>query len=503
VARGSSEPEPPHVTDPNDESTSVLSKCFAAAAAAALAVGLAACSDSTNPRPALTVTCPASTTGINSAIVIPTSVPVVPASVTPSNVVVYFTDTGLPVPGVITIGLTGNGASVVFTPSQTLPFDTRISVRVQNLLALGTLEPLQSPIICQFLTPLPPITELFWRQLPSAGGNRLIGAALVSPESGFVMSIENPIYRRQLGEFVVMASPVTFSAGLDISFVDANHGFASYEEARTRRSQILETLNGGLTFDSVTAIPQQGVQKLYFKNIGNKLFGVAGGGVSVAGTLFKFNPTTRTLSQQRFGGTSNFVDIDFLPDTSQGVAVSQGTRIGTTFNTRGRLMISRNGGATWTEILPGRANDIAVEWLGTAVRQNGVIFEVGGSGYIQRLTPAGAGNYTVTRLLENVVTNPDSTDFEALIYTDVEFARDDDNVGWIIGAQRVGGVSASPRYQGLIFITRDGGNTWIRQGVRDAPNFGAEFPRLNRLSVLSKANAWIVGDGGTVLSFQP
>jgi photosystem II stability/assembly factor-like uncharacterized protein len=60
-----------------------------------------------------------------------------------------------------------------------------------------------------------------------------------------------------------------------------------------------------------------------------------------------------------------------------------------------------------------------------------------------------------------------------------------------------------PRYQGLIFETRDGGTTWTRQGVAGAENYGAEFARLNRIEVFSSSEVWLIGDGGTVLSYEP
>jgi len=85
----------------------------------------------------------------------------------------------------------------------------------------------------------------------------------------------------------------------------------------------------------------------------------------------------------------------------------------------------------------------------------------------------------------------------------VQFAPDDQSVGWIVGAQRIGVVNGVPQYRGIIFETRDGGATWTRQGVADAPNYGAEFPRLNRIEARSATDVWIVGDGGTVLSYAP
>jgi hypothetical protein len=43
----------------------------------------------------------------------------------------------------------------------------------------------------------------------------------------------------------------------------------------------------------------------------------------------------------------------------------------------------------------------------------------------------------------------------------------------------------------------------VREGVRSVPNNGATFPRLNRISVFDQSHVWIVGDGGTILQYQP
>ena len=64
-------------------------------------------------------------------------------------------------------------------------------------------------------------------------------------------------------------------------------------------------------------------------------------------------------------------------------------------------------------------------------------------------------------------------------------------------------VSGIPQFEGLIFQTTDGGVTWVRQGVRGAPNTGETFPRLNRISIFDQNHVWIVGDGGAVLQYQP
>jgi hypothetical protein len=146
-----------------------------------------------------------------------------------------------------------------------------------------------------------------------------------------------------------------------------------------------------------------------------------------------------------------------------------------------------------------------VRYFGVAKRANGEIFATGGNGFVSRITvPGGGGAPTITTVVPAPLVSPDTANALAFIYTDIQFAPDNDQVGWLIGAIQTGvDQTGAPRYQGLIFETRNGGTSWVRQGVKEAGNYGADFPRLNRLSVFSSTKVLIVGDGGTVLLYEP
>jgi photosystem II stability/assembly factor-like uncharacterized protein len=179
-----------------------------------------------------------------------------------------------------------------------------------------------------------------------------------------------------------------------------------------------------------------------------------------------------------------------------GVAATNGAVAASTV---GRVFTSGDGGASWAELAGFAAPTRVVTYFGAARRATGDLFITGGNGYAIRIHPSGA----VDTLVKGTVSSLDSTRFGALIYTDVEFAPDNDLRGWLIGARQTGVVNGIPQFEGLIFQTADGGATWVRQGVRGAPNFGETFPRLNRISVFDQNHVWIVGDGGTVLQYQP
>ena len=449
--------------------------------------------------------CPTAGADVNSPLVFNFSGAVLPSTVTPANIVVSDAVTGLELPGSVALQASGN--SVVFTPSAPLPFDTIVRVRIQNLRSSETNNAL-TVTVCEFRTAPPPITQLFWDRLPSAGGSQLRGVSLVEPDLGYVMSRTITLYRREgETEFTPRSLPAQTQAGYDVAFLTRDRGFFDVLDFRRQIALILETNDGGLTFDSLAAVPAPGsttLERIIFRSIGpnrQDLFGAGGGGSNTQARFTKYSSLTgNATTVQTFGGTGRVHDMDFAADTLLGAAVSEGVDI-VAPETFGMVFVSSNGGSSWS-VVPGlTASEDVQRYHGVAILANGTIFVTGGSGFAAKLTPDGSGGYTTTPILVDALTNPDPTDELALIYNDVQFAPDGLK-GWIVGAQQVGLVNGVPRYQGVIFETTDGGTTWTRQGVRGAEAFGASFPALNRISALSATDAWIVGDAGTVLRYN-
>lgn len=478
-----------------------------AGALIALAVGtaLAACDkDPSRPSERLQLNgCPSGAQDVNAPITLDFSVPLLATSVAAGNVVVTDAITGIEIPGT----LASEGSQVRFTPSSPFRFSQRVRIRIQNLLSQATMS--QVPVtLCELTTVPPPITELSWRSLPHAGGLILRSADLTALDTGYVVSQLGVLFKRAgQGDFVVQYQNPIYNAAFATSFVSSLHGYLAVQNARTNVSYVLESKDGGVTFDSIFGVPKYTIQRLHFRQIGTgasaTTFGVAGGGNTGLTLLFKYHPASGTFTEQDSTTASGYTnDVDFAPgDTSKGVAVTNGIRVGS-FVKYGHVYVTTDGGSSWSDVANMVATDSVLTYFAAAVRNNGDIYVGGGDGFFARLTPGGGG-YTVTRLLPNALASLNPADPFALIFTDVEFAPDNDAIGWLIGAQQIGVENGAPRYQGVIFMTRDGGATWTRQGVLDAPNYGAEFPRLNRLSVLSSTAAWIAGDGGTVLSYQP
>lgn len=477
------------------------------ATVAALCVMAASCDkDPTQlTAPLALLQCPTGLLGVNSPIILTFSQNVSPGSVTGANVVVTNAATGSEIPGSVRVAI-ADPRQVIFRPSDQLPFDAAVRIRVQNLLSADNSAAI-GVTVCDARTQLPPIAELFWRSLPNAGGNTLVGLSLVTPTFAYIAARNDRIFRYSDSTastgIKTLPLPPYYSSANDVSFVSTTHGFASVTEGRLRRSVVLETFDGGLTYDTIGSAFAQQLNRTYFRPIPNEAspFGVVAGGQTFSPAYFmKYQPATKTFAVSSFSGTGGVNDIDFSADTSRGAAATLGIRLGTR-TVVGTVFVTIDGGTTWQEIAGAKASDSVVVYRGVSIKPDGEIWVTGGNGYVARLTPGPAG-YTIQRItLPGGITSTNPGDPYALIYNDVQFAPGNPLIGWIVGARQVGSIGGVPRYEGLIFITRDGGQTFVRQGVSGAPNFGAEFPALNRIEALNAATAWIVGDGGVVLRY--
>ena len=476
------------------------------AALSLAAVLLSACEAPSHPRLDFKLTgCPAGQQAVNGNITLAFTQSIAATTVNQSTVVVTNANTGLGIPG--TLALSPDGTTITFRPSDQLPFQTKLRIRIQNLLTADRSTPLPSVTLCEITTVPPPITQLLFTRLPGVSGFTVRGGSMYVADSGYVIVSTVPVFRRTPGGWEDIFETPYLSSGNDVAFVSRNHGFTAHQQARLVRGAILETTNAGASFDTVFFLQNNSVNRLFFRRRGNTdtlPFGVVGGGSTGNARFIKYRPQTHTFeSVGNFATTSNVTDIDFPPtDTTRGIAVSGGTLFSDGSLIPGRVWQTTNGGGSWTEVAGGVTPNIAVNWSGVAMRTAGDIFVTGGSGYVLHGTPSGGG-FTFTRILQNAVPNPDSTNFQALQYNDVAFAPDNQQLGWIVGAQLITGLDLTPRFQGLIFQTTDGGTTWVRTGVIGADRFGAEFPRLIRIVAFSSTSVWLLGDGGTVLSYKP
>lgn len=487
--------------------------------AACVMLALAACDDDPNEpteRLAL-VGCPASA-DVNAPLTLEFTTSLNPATVAAGSIIVSSAATGLEIPGAISL-VPGADNRVAFTPSSPFRFAERVRVRVQNLRSAATNSAIDVQV-CEFTTPNPPITQLYWRELPNAGGNLLTAVALVGANRGYVMANSGILSELAdtTSDFVIRYQEPRFFAGFDVDFVSPARGFATFSEFRRGRSVLVETRNGGASFDSVASVIGDNLTRIVFDTTSTRTganipFNAMGGGGTFETSFYRYLPATRTFRQQFFffdtddpNASGQVQDLDLHPtDTARVAAVTAGIS-SPPFEVRGWLWYTTNGGAAWQRLAGTRASDTTLTYWGVAVRSTGETWITGGNGFIGRVAnPFAGGTQAITRVNVSApfteIRSIDPDDPSALVYTDVQFAPDNPQKGWIIGAQLLGQEGGVPRYQGLIFETSNGGQTWTRQGVLGAANYGAEIPRLNRLEVRSSSSVWIVGDGGTVLRY--
>ena len=175
--------------------SAAANRLLALLAAAGVVVVVASCDkDPTRPAGVLAlVACPTGPLGVNAPIALSFTEDVSASSVSSANIVVTDATTGFEIPGSVRLAA-GNTRQVIFTPSEQLAYDQPVRIRVQNLLAVGSLAAL-NVTVCNIQTELPPIRELYWRALPSAGGNDLVGLSLLSPTKGYVTALGDRIFR--------------------------------------------------------------------------------------------------------------------------------------------------------------------------------------------------------------------------------------------------------------------------------------------------------------------
>jgi len=158
---------------------------------------------------------------------------------------------------------------------------------------------------------------------------------------------------------------------------------------------------------------------------------------------------------------------------------------------------SNDGGRSYTEVtLPANTRILR----GVGFINNTDAFLLGDTSTVLRLnTSTGAVTALgATNGIPQTVLDPSTGGATYYFFNRARFAPDDPNIGWIIGTavRRIPGQTDVRR--GVILLTRDGGQTFTRQAVRNASEDGLGFPELRDIFVLDKNFAVVSGDNGFV-----
>lgn len=415
----------------------------------------------------------------------------------PGNFVVTNNCTGLPVPGALRFV----GDTLVFTPSQALPFLTALTVRIQGVLDLNN-NAMSQPVIIHLRTENPPVSDVSWTQLASPTNDPIAGVSFFDREFGFISTNTGGVYRTDNGgqSFAAIFKSADVISTFDIRLVSKDSmymvGAPSFGGTRLGAAALFRSIDGGRTFDTVFTENSGNMFSLsLLKQTAAAPLMVIGGSI---GSMVAWRFDEQLDSLARFGpvGGSVFGTMaDISPDGSNAAisgfqAIPPQSAVGVAYR-------STDGGRTYVPItLPANTHFLR----GVSFINNTDAFLLGDTSTVLRvnattgaITPLDSSNG-----IPQTETDPATGTLIVYLFRRARFAPDDPNIGWIIGTfvRRVPGQPDVRR--GIILMTRDGGQHFTRQAVANAPENGLGFPELVDISVLNKNFAVVVGASGFI-----
>ncbi len=269
-----------------------------------------------------------------------------------------------------------------------------------------------------------------------------------SPDRGWIAGKSGRIARTTDGGITWLHQDANTSRSLqDVNFRDANNGYAvgfSLNTGADTLATILQSTNGGILWTSIDSLFGYRLNKVDYLDASNAI------AVGNNGLILKsddwHSPIESGVSVELFG-------LDAV-DANTVFACGQA----------GVIIKSTDGGATWTQQTTGNEQTL----LSIDMVNANVGYACGNLGTVLKTTNGG-NSWSALELPRN----------SATVYKSVAFA--DTESGWIVGVF------------GYILHTADGGETWYRQleGFSEAT--------LNSVFIYDSNNAWIVGNGGTML----
>lgn len=422
----------------------------------------------------------------------------------PGNFVVTNTCTGLPVAG----SLRFSGDTLIFAPSQALPFLTGLSVRIQGVLDENN-NAMEQPVIFRLRTENPPVSDVSWEQLASPTNDFLAGVSFIDRDFGMISSGNGGVYRTDNGgtSFAALYKnlDVTGTANIRLASRDSAYmvGAPSFGGSSFSATALFRTTDGGHTFPIVFSQDPANMFSLALRTrtgaapemvIGGSVPG--GSGPSMAAWRYDQQKDSIARFVAAEAGTfGNMAEIS--PDGANAVLVGGQIIPAGVPTAVGAAYRSTDGGRSYTKVtLPTSARILN----GAGFINNTDTFLLGDTSTVLRLNTT-TGVVTALGAAQGIPQSsldPATGTQLTYIFRRAAFAPDDRTVGWIIGVlvRRVPGQADVRR--GVILITRDGGQTFTRQAVSNAPENGLGFPELSDISVVNKNFAVVVGDAGFI-----
>ena len=414
----------------------------------------------------------------------------------PSNFVVTNACNGLQVPGSVRL----SGDTLIFSPSEALPFLTALSIRVQGVLDVHN-NALPQPLIFRVRTENPPVSDVSWQQLPSPTNDAITGVTFISRDLGYVSTLPGGVYRTINGgsTYGAQFKRADITSVRDIRSVSTDSlymvGAISIPGSTVPNNGLLRSIDGGLTFQPLFQRAPSFMLSLALRDrTGQAPEMVIAGGTSSM-TMWRYDEQTDSVFTA--GPVTGDLGLmaDLSPNGANAVAVGV-LRNPTTGATTGVVYTSSDGGRTYPTQLPN-----------TPQRLNGVGFInnteallLGDTSLVSRLDVT-TGAVTVLGANEGIPqseVNVNANISTHYFFNRAVFAPDDRNIGWVIGSlvRRIPGLPDVRR--GIILITRDGGRHFTRQAVQGAPSNGVDFSPLRDIFALNKNFVVTVGDDGFI-----
>ena len=415
----------------------------------------------------------------------------------PGNFTVINTCTGLPVAG----SLRFSGDTLVFTPSQALPFLTGLSVRIQGVLDQNN-NAMPEPVIFRLRTENPPVSDVSWEQLTSPTNDFIAGVSFLDRDVGYISTITGGIYKTDNSgaSFSALFKSPDITSFRDVRVVSADTlyvvGAPSFGGSTFSAGALFRSIDAGRTFQIVFSEDPRNLFSLSVPKREGMAPEMVIGGSRLSLAAWRYDQEKDSIA--RFGpvGGSVFGNMaDLSPDGAN--AVVAGFQILGPTSAAGVAYRSNDGGRTYVPItLPAGTRLLR----GVGFINNTDAFLLGDTSTVLRVNTTDG---TVIALgaangIPQTQVDPQTNATTFYLFTRARFAPDDPNVGWIIGTavRRVPGQPDVRR--GIILITRDAGQTFTRQAVANAPEDGLGFPELRDIFVLDKNFAVVVGDAGFI-----
>lgn len=461
-----------------------------------LALVAAACDDDPTSAleafPGFSLTTVPDTVGVEDAIRVVFSDSISAASaLDAANFVVTNLCTGLRIPGALRLG----GDTLIFTPSQALPFLTPIGVRIQNLLTpRGVPQP--QPIAFTRITAPPPIRDQTWEFMDSPTNDVLTGVSFVSESLGYIVESGGTVYWTTDGRrFVARFKDINLSFPSDIrAFGDTLFMVASRRVGGVTQRNLMRSINRGQTFEPVASATE-----FLYVNSMRRVNGVPQGvfgGIFAAPGLYRYFGNTNTF--QKATGTPGSEWLLTGADLSHNASLALAAFRGNVNTSVGAASRSLDGGLTYTPLtLP--PNVYALQGAGFA--NNNIGFLLGDSSVVLRFD-ASAATPTFTRLgaAQGIPQSEvDQTTGEVITYRflKVQFVPGT-QTGWMTGSSTRRRPGVPDVEGGVILMSEDGGQTWRRQAIAGALDNGRSFPPIFDLSALREDFSAVVGRNGLV-----